>query len=169
MIRFIASLLFAAAALTAGTTYAFTIRGAAARATGTYAASFSTTAAAYPNGARVGSANSGQTWTIIGSGGAPTPRDLTFKTVMKLAQQIDVAQVLKSQGKKEYMTGKVGTNVELKGVGYTKESLQRALVGGVDGAVIEGKLIGTDLVSGVAQPLSAALPFPAASASGVTP
>ena len=79
------------AVLTAGTTYAFTIHGVTARATGTYAASFSTTAAAYPNGARVGSANSGLTWTVIGSGLPSTPRDLTFRTFMKLAQQIDVA------------------------------------------------------------------------------
>ena len=79
------------ATVTAGTTYAFTLHGATARATGTYAASFSTTAAAYPNGARVGSPNSGLAWTIIGSGLPSTPRDLTFKTFMKLAQQIDVA------------------------------------------------------------------------------
>jgi hypothetical protein len=79
------------AVLTAGTTYAFTIHGATARATGTYAASFSTTAAAYPNGTRVGSANGGLTWTIIGSGVPSTPRDLTFRTFMKLAQQIDLA------------------------------------------------------------------------------
>ena len=79
------------AILTAGTTYAFTIHSATARATGTYAASFSTTAAAYPNGTRVGSSNSGLTWTIIGSGLPSTPRDLTFRTFMKLAQQIDVA------------------------------------------------------------------------------
>lgn len=79
------------AMLTAGNTYAFTIHGVTARATGTYAASFSTTAAAYPNGNRVGSANSGSTWTVIGSGIPPTPRDLTFTTFMKLAQQIDFA------------------------------------------------------------------------------
>ena len=79
------------AMLTAGTTYAFTLHSTTARATGTYAASFSTTAAAYPNGNRVGSSNGGQTWTIIGSGLPPTPRDLTFRTFMKLAQQIDFA------------------------------------------------------------------------------
>jgi hypothetical protein len=79
------------ASVTAGTTYAFTLHGATARATGTYAASFSTTAAAYPNGTRVGSSNSGLAWTIIGSGLPATPRDLTFRTFMKLAQQIDVA------------------------------------------------------------------------------
>ena len=78
------------AVLAAGTTYAFTVHGVTARATGTYAASFSTTAAAYPNGTRIGSANSGLTWTIIGSGLPSTPRDLTFRTFMKLAQQIDV-------------------------------------------------------------------------------
>jgi hypothetical protein len=79
------------ARLTAGASYAFTIHSAAARATGTYAASFSTTAAAYPNGNRVGSANGGLTWTIIGSGLPSTPRDLTFRTFMRLAQQIDFA------------------------------------------------------------------------------
>ena len=79
------------AMLTAGVTYAFTIHGATARTTGTYAASFSTTAAAYPDGARVGSPNSGLTWTILGSGIAGTARDLTFRTFMKLAQQIDFA------------------------------------------------------------------------------
>ena len=77
--------------LRAGATYAFTIHGATARATGTYAASFSTTAAAYPNGNRVGSANGGQTWTIIGSGVPSTARDLTFRTFMKLVQEIDFA------------------------------------------------------------------------------
>ena len=81
------------AAVTAGTTYAFTLHGAAARPTGTYAASFSTTAAAYPNGARVGSANAGVTWTVIGSGVPATPRDLTFRTFIKLAQQIVFAPV----------------------------------------------------------------------------
>ena len=79
------------ARLTAGTTYAFTIHAATARSTGTYAASFSTSAAAYPDGNRVGSANGGLTWTVIGSGAPPTPRDLTFRTFMKLAQQIDFA------------------------------------------------------------------------------
>jgi hypothetical protein len=79
------------AMLTAGVTYAFTLHGATARATGTYAASFSTSAAAYPNGARVGSSNAGMTWTILGSGFPATPRDLTFRTLMKLAQQIDFA------------------------------------------------------------------------------
>jgi hypothetical protein len=86
------SAVFAEPALVrAGTTYAFTLHGAAARATGTYAASFSTTAAAYPNGTRVGSANGGVTWTVIGSGVPSTPRDLTFRTFMRLAQQIDFA------------------------------------------------------------------------------
>ena len=82
------------ATLTAGTMYAFTLHGSAARATGTYAASFSTTAAAYPTGNRVGSSNSGQTWTITGSGLPSTPRDLTFRTFMKLAQQIDFAPLV---------------------------------------------------------------------------
>lgn len=88
---FYSALFTSPAVLTAGETYAFTIHGVTARATGTYAASFSTTAAAYPSGNRVGSANSGVTWTIIGSGFPPTPRDLTFRTFMKLAQQIDFA------------------------------------------------------------------------------
>ena len=79
------------AMLTAGTTYAFTLRSATARTTGNYAASFSTNAAAYPEGNRVGSTNGGSSWTITGTGIPPTPRDLTFRTFMKLAQQIDFA------------------------------------------------------------------------------
>jgi hypothetical protein len=90
---FYAAVFTAPAMLTAGTTYAFTIHGATARAAGNYAATFSQTAAAYPNGTRVGSANSGLTWTNIGSGIPPTPRDLLFRTFMKPAQQIDFPQV----------------------------------------------------------------------------
>jgi hypothetical protein len=89
--RLYSAVFTAPASLTAGTMYAFTIHGATTRATGTYAASFSTTAAAYPQGNRVGSANGGLIWTIIGSGVPSTPRDLTFTTFMKLAQQIDFA------------------------------------------------------------------------------
>lgn len=88
---FYSAVFTAPAMLTAGTTYAFTIHGVTARATGTYAASFSTLASAYPNGNRVGSPNAGQTWTILVSGVPGTARDLTFRTFMKLAQQIEFA------------------------------------------------------------------------------
>ena len=99
------------ATLAAGTTYAFTIHGLTARATGTYAASFSTTAAAYPNGSRVGSANSGLTWTFIGSGVPSTPRDLAFKTFMKLAQQIDVAPLAdRIYGEPDFTVGATATS-----------------------------------------------------------
>ncbi len=75
--------------LSAGTAYAFTIHGADARATGTYAASFSTTPQAYPNGDRVSSANGGRTWAVVRTGA--TLRDLTFRTFMKLTQRIEFA------------------------------------------------------------------------------
>ncbi len=91
--RFYSAVFTEPAILSARTTYAFTIHSATARATGTYAASFSTTAAAYPDGNRVGSANGGVTWTVIGSGVPATPRDLTFRTFMKLLQQIDLAPI----------------------------------------------------------------------------
>jgi hypothetical protein len=97
--------------LTAGTTYAFTIHGATARTTGTYAASFSTTAAAYPSGTRVGSANRGLTWTIIGSGVPSTPRDLTFRTFMKLAQQIDFAALAtRTYGEPDFIVAATATS-----------------------------------------------------------
>ena len=97
------------AMLTAGVTYAFTLRGTTAR-TGTYAASFSTTAAAYPDGARVGSMNSGLTWTILPTGVAG-PRDLTFRTFMKLAQQIDLAPLAdRTIGEPDFMIGATATS-----------------------------------------------------------
>ncbi|PYQ49403.1 MAG: hypothetical protein DMF59_13725, partial [Acidobacteria bacterium] len=70
------------ATLTAGTQYAYTMRITTAR-TGTYAGIFSPNAAAYPNGDRVISTNSGASWFIPTSGNPPTIRDLAFKTYMQ--------------------------------------------------------------------------------------
>src|SRR5262249_840572 len=64
----------------AGTLYAYTLRLTTNRTAGAYQASFSTTPAAYPDGNRVSSANSGATWVIPNTVG--TARDLTFKTFM---------------------------------------------------------------------------------------
>jgi len=69
------------AALTGGTTYAYTIHLVTNR-TGIYAAIFSTTAGAYANGNRVSSANSGGIWTIPTTSG--TARDLSFRTFMNV-------------------------------------------------------------------------------------
>jgi hypothetical protein len=67
-------------ALTAGTTYAYTLRILAAR-TGTYAAVFGNGPTDYANGNRVVSINSGGTWTVPTSTG--TARDLVFTTYMQ--------------------------------------------------------------------------------------
>lgn len=63
--------------LTAGTTYAYTLRLATNR-TGTYAAVFGNAPTDYANGNRVVSTNSGGTWTVPTSGGIA--RDLVFRT-----------------------------------------------------------------------------------------
>jgi hypothetical protein len=68
------------ATLTAGTTYAYTLRLLTAR-TGTYAAFFSLGPTAYANGNRVVSMNSGGTWTVPTSTGIA--RDLVFTTYMQ--------------------------------------------------------------------------------------
>jgi uncharacterized repeat protein (TIGR01451 family) len=68
------------ATLTAGTTYAYTLRLLTNR-TGTYAGIFSLGPTAYANGNRVVSTNSGGTWTVPTSTG--TARDLLFTTYMK--------------------------------------------------------------------------------------
>lgn len=68
------------AALTAGTTYAYTLRLVTNR-TGTYAAVFSNAPTDYPNGDRVVSTNSGASWTVPTSTG--TARDLVFTTYMQ--------------------------------------------------------------------------------------
>jgi hypothetical protein len=73
------------AVVTAGTQYAYTVHPSANR-TGTYAAIFSLTPAAYANGDRVVSTNSGATWVIntttappVGNT-IPTARDLSFRS-----------------------------------------------------------------------------------------
>jgi hypothetical protein len=66
-------------ALTAGTTYAYTLRLATNR-TGTYAAVFGNAPTDYLNGNRVVSTNSGGTWTVPTSTGIA--RDLVFRTYM---------------------------------------------------------------------------------------
>ncbi len=67
-------------ALTAGTTYAYTLRLVTNR-TGTYAAVFGNAPTDYANGNRVVSTNSGGTWTVPTSTG--TARDLVFTTYMQ--------------------------------------------------------------------------------------
>jgi hypothetical protein len=67
-------------ALTAGTTYAYTLRILTAR-TGTYAAVFGNAPTDYANGNRVVTINSGGTWTVPTSTG--TARDLVFTTYMQ--------------------------------------------------------------------------------------
>jgi hypothetical protein len=67
-------------ALTAGTTYAYTLRLVTNR-TGTYAAVFGNGPTDYPTGDRVLSTTSGASWTIPTSGGIA--RDLVFTTYMQ--------------------------------------------------------------------------------------
>ncbi|HZT60266.1 MAG TPA: PA domain-containing protein, partial [Pyrinomonadaceae bacterium] len=66
--------------LTAGTTYAYTLRLVTNR-TGTYAAIFGNAPTDYASGNRVVSTNSGSTWSVPTSGGIA--RDLVFKTYMQ--------------------------------------------------------------------------------------
>ena len=66
--------------LTAGTTYAYTLRLVTNR-TGTYAAVFGNAPTDYANGNRVVTTNSGGTWTVPTSTG--TARDLVFTTFMQ--------------------------------------------------------------------------------------
>ncbi len=68
------------ATLTAGTTYAYTLRLVTNR-TGTYAAVFGNAPTDYANGNRVVTTNSGGTWTVPTSTG--TARDLVFTTYMQ--------------------------------------------------------------------------------------
>jgi uncharacterized repeat protein (TIGR01451 family) len=68
------------ATLTAGTTYAYTMRLVTNR-TGTYAAVFGNAPTDYANGDRVVSTNSGASWTVPTSTGIA--RDLVFTTFMK--------------------------------------------------------------------------------------
>lgn len=90
----------------------------------------------------------------------PLPEKRPFVAKVK-AQNIEVAQALADRTPKKVLTGRFNGNVDLTGVGLTPENLKKTLLGGINGNLMGGTFLGTDLVAAVSKPLAKALPFAA--------
>jgi AsmA protein len=60
---------------------------------------------------------------------------------------------------KKALAGIFNGDIALKGVGYEVENLEQTLAGVIQGSLVNGSLLGTDVVSAVSEPLAKALPF----------
>jgi AsmA protein len=70
-----------------------------------------------------------------------------------------VKQALAAHTPKQVMDGTFNGNVDLKGVGYTPDQLEKTLLGAISGNVANGSFYGMDIVSKLSEPLAKALPF----------
>lgn len=71
---------------------------------------------------------------------------------------------------KKALDGKFNGDIALKGVGYEVQNLSETLAGVIQGSLVNGSFLGTDVVSTVSEPLAKALPFAgkALSSEGLT-
>lgn len=74
---------------------------------------------------------------------------------------VAVEQALTQFTPQKAVTGKFNGNVDVKGVGYTPDKLKQTLLGGINGDLLDGELLGKDLVAAVSEPLAKALPIAA--------
>ncbi len=88
----------------------------------------------------------------------PAQRPFALKAQVK---GVNVAQALSSRVPSKVLGGNFSGDVDLKGVGFTLESLKQNLAGGIHGTLLNGLFEGTDVVASVSQPLAKALPFAA--------
>jgi AsmA protein len=88
----------------------------------------------------------------------PPPEKRPFDAKVKV-EGVEMAQALTQFTPKEVLTGKFNGNVDVKGVGYTPDQLQQTLLGAINGNILNGALLGKDLVASVSEPLAKALPF----------
>ncbi|QSQ11787.1 AsmA family protein [Myxococcus landrumensis] len=88
----------------------------------------------------------------------PAAEKRPFEAKVKV-EGIQVADALAQATPKKVMTGTFNGNVDVKGVGYTPNKLQETLLGAINGNILGGTLLGSDLVASVSEPLAKALPF----------
>ncbi|WP_338872220.1 AsmA family protein [Myxococcus stipitatus] len=88
----------------------------------------------------------------------PAEEKRPFEAKVKV-EGIQVADALAQATPKKVMTGTFNGNVDVKGVGYTPDKLQETLLGAINGNILGGTLLGSDLVASVSEPLAKALPF----------
>lgn len=90
----------------------------------------------------------------------PLPEKRPFEAKVKV-EGVEMAQAIAKATPQKVMTGKFNGNVDVKGVGYTPDQLQQTLLGAINGNILDGTLLGKDLVAAVSEPLAKALPFAA--------
>ncbi|MBZ4421588.1 AsmA family protein [Myxococcus sp. RHSTA-1-4] len=92
----------------------------------------------------------------------PPPEKRPFEAKVKM-EGVEMAEALTKFTPQKVLTGQFNGNVDVKGVGYTPDQLEQTLLGAINGNILGGALLGTDLVASVSEPLAKALPFAAKS------
>jgi AsmA protein len=95
----------------------------------------------------------------------PVPAARPFEAKMEV-QGVAVDQVLATRMPRKALSGKFDGKVDLKGVGYEKDSLAEKLVGAINGTLLGGAFLGMDVPAAVTAPLAKALPFAAKAVQG---
>jgi AsmA protein len=72
---------------------------------------------------------------------------------------MDVARAMTLATPRKMLAGKFDGQLNLSGVGYSVESLQQRLAGAIDGNLLGGAFLGTDIPAAISGPLVKALPF----------
>ncbi len=90
----------------------------------------------------------------------PLPEQRPFEAKVKV-ENVAVEQALTQFTPQKAVTGRFNGNVDVKGVGYTPDQLKQTLLGGINGDLLDGELLGKDLVASVSEPLAKALPIAA--------
>lgn len=87
------------------------------------------------------------------------PAKMPFDAHLKL-KGIEISQALAAAGKSpKWVTGSFNGTIDLAGTGTDKENLVKALVGEVQGNLVNGTYLATNLINTAAEPLVKALPF----------
>jgi len=95
----------------------------------------------------------------------PVPAARPFEAKMEV-RGVAVDQVLASRTPRKVLSGKFDGTVDLKGVGYEKDSLAEKLVGAISGTLLGGAFLGMDVPAAATEPLAKALPFAAKAVQG---
>ncbi|HYO56617.1 AsmA family protein [Archangium sp.] len=99
----------------------------------------------------------------------PEPAQRPFELKAEV-RGMNVAQALSTRVPRKVLDGKFDGQMNLAGVGYEVKSLQERLAGAIDGTLLGGAFLGTDIPAAVSGPLVKALPFAgkALNSEGVT-
>ncbi|MGQ0504095.1 MAG: AsmA family protein, partial [Myxococcaceae bacterium] len=85
------------------------------------------------------------------------PDKMPFDAKLKV-DNVDVAAALRGRAPKEFLTGRLTGDIDLKGAGFTKDDLANSLSGALAGKLAAGALTSLDIVSDVTGALSKVVP-----------